>query len=222
MSVRASTSARRASARGSCRRRSRSPAPSRVRSVSAPSSRARSRRSSPRPSSVIDHVRRLHVAVHDPGVVRALKPFRDLGEVRRALRHRQRTALDLLLERHAFVVRHRDEELSRVGLADLVDGADVRVIERGGGFGFLDEAPLGLVVGAEVWRQKLERDRSVEPERPPPCRPRPCRRRRASRERGSGRCRRPGAAPPSSSTAVANRPERRRRTGLRPGPRPDR
>ena len=62
----------------------------------------------------------------------------------------------------ALVVGHRDEELALFGLADLVDGADVFVVERGGRLSFPDEARVGLVVGAQVRRQKLQRDGAVE------------------------------------------------------------
>ena len=58
-----------------------------------------------------------------------------------------------MLEGHAFEVFHGDEA-STLALADLVNGADVGVVERGGGAGFTTEAlqgrgVLGDVVGKE-------------------------------------------------------------------------
>ena len=51
------------------------------------------------------------------------------------LRRRQRPALEPLLERLAFQQLHRDERPALV-LVDVVDGADVRVIQGRGGAGF--------------------------------------------------------------------------------------
>ncbi len=59
-------------------------------------------------------------------------------------------------------MRHRDEQPPVVGLADFVDGADVRVVEGGGGLRFGGEALFGLHVHAENGRQELERDRPAE------------------------------------------------------------
>ena len=69
-------------------------------------------------------------------------------------------------------------ELPVVGLADLVDGADVRMLERGRGARLDEEALLRVGVRAEVRRQELERDVRVRGARRAPDRRRPCRRRR--------------------------------------------
>src|SRR5207302_10704640 len=58
-----------------------------------------------------------------------------------------------MLEGHAFEVFHGDEA-SALALADLVNGANVGMVERGGGASFATEAPqgrgvLGDVVGKE-------------------------------------------------------------------------
>src|SRR5579864_632732 len=58
-----------------------------------------------------------------------------------------------MLEGHAFEVFHGDEA-SALALADLVNGADVGMVESGGGAGFTTEAlqgggVLGHVVGEE-------------------------------------------------------------------------
>ena len=54
------------------------------------------------------------------------------------------------LQRFAVVERHRDEQLSVVGLADLVDRADVRMIERRRRARLRDESRLGGGVGAQM------------------------------------------------------------------------
>ena len=100
----------------------------------------------------------------DPGIVCALESCGDLGDVVEDVADRQRPSRDFLLEGLALVMGHRDEELARGGLPGFVDRADVRVVERGCSLGFVDEAPLGLLVCAEVRRQKLERYRPIEPD----------------------------------------------------------
>ena len=63
---------------------------------------------------------------------------------------RQRSALDLLLERLAFVEVHDDEHLAVSRFVDVVDRADVVVLEGGGGFGLVDETLLGFGVAGEM------------------------------------------------------------------------
>ena len=70
----------------------------------------------------------------DARPVRRVERVGDLRDQPRDLRDRQRPAGETCGERLAFVVRHRDERLV-IRLADLVNRADVRVIERTGGAG---------------------------------------------------------------------------------------
>ena len=67
------------------------------------------------------------------------------------------------LERLAAVVGHRDEQLPVGRVADFVDGADVGVVEAGGGLRLLQETPFGVGVVAQLGRQELERRVAVEP-----------------------------------------------------------
>ena len=60
----------------------------------------------------------------------------------------QRAALDEFLS----------NEGKAVDLVYLVDGGDVRVVDRGGGLGFPDESLDSLLVGGDVLREYLERD----------------------------------------------------------------
>ena len=59
---------------------------------------------------------------------------------------RQWAALYFLSQGLAVVVVHADEHLPVRGLVDLMDRADVVVLEGGGGLRFMDEALLGILV----------------------------------------------------------------------------
>jgi hypothetical protein len=85
-----------------------------------------------------------------------------LQSARRLLRqlhrlfHLQRAAGDLRPDRLTLVVGHRDEELPFVGLPDLVDRADVGVVQSGDRSGLPLEALFELGVQAPLGRQELE------------------------------------------------------------------
>ncbi len=66
-----------------------------------------------------------------------------------------------MLEGLAFEQLHGDEGLVSV-LANLVDGADVGVVEGGGGAGFAQETFERLTVAGEVLGQELESDEAAE------------------------------------------------------------
>ena len=73
----------------------------------------------------------------------------------------QRVTGDRVLEGFAFEILHGDEGAA-VLFTDVVDGADVRVIQSGGGFGFATEALEGLGVAGQVIWEKFEGDEAVE------------------------------------------------------------
>ena len=73
----------------------------------------------------------------------------------------QGTLGDLVLDGLAFEERHGEKGLA-VGLVDLVDGANVLMIEARRGRGFPDEAGLVLGVVGGVRRQELEGDGTFE------------------------------------------------------------
>ena len=102
------------------------------------------------------NVRGLDVAVDDALRVRRVQGIRDLdGQVQQvlelksrlpgAISARSRRPTQSFLERLAFQELHRDERLP-IGFVNLVNRADVRVIERGGGAGFALEAFERLAV----------------------------------------------------------------------------
>ncbi len=104
----------------------------------------------------------LDVAVDDAPAVRLGEApcdpepeLRDVGEL-------ERTPLHPFLECLALVAGHGDEEPAVVRLVDVVDGADVRVIERRRGARLLDEALLGVLVPRQLGGEELEGDGPLE------------------------------------------------------------
>ena len=99
--------------------------------------------------------------MHDPGSVRGGEPFGRLpGNLVGRLK-RQRALFDALVERFALQVRHHEELLLFLGV-NLVDGADVRMVQRGSRLRLALEALDCLAVGGEVLGQELQRDHSLE------------------------------------------------------------
>ena len=73
----------------------------------------------------------------------------------------ERAAHDHVLQRQAIQILHRDETLALV-FADFVDGADIGMVEGGGGAGFATEALQSLRVLRDIVRQELEGDKAAE------------------------------------------------------------
>ncbi len=67
-----------------------------------------------------------------------------------------------MLEGHAIQKFHGDEGAPAF-FADIVDGANVGMVQSGSGFSFAAETFQGLAVLGNVGRQKLECDKAVEP-----------------------------------------------------------
>ena len=86
-----------------------------------------------------------------------------------------------------------------VALFEAVDGADVRMIQRGERARFAREPGAALGIGREVRRQDLDRDVATELACRGRDRPRPSRRRRAARRSCRGRA----DVPPSTCPAAA-------------------
>ena len=109
-----------------------------------------------------DHcVGRLQVAVDDAGLVRAGERFGHLDrEVQRPDRT-QRPAGDDLAERLAAQQLHGDEG-DALGLANLVNHGDVRMLEGRRGARLLHEPVASHGIGDERGRQHLQRDVAVE------------------------------------------------------------
>ncbi len=78
--------------------------------------------------------------------------------------HLERALGDGVLERHAIEKFHGDEADAAFAFADFVDGADVVVIERGGGAGFAAEAFERGGIFGDVVGKKFQRDETAERE----------------------------------------------------------
>ena len=100
----------------------------------------------------------LDVAMHDRRGMRGRKRRRGLDRDVEDLAKRQRAAREPLAQRLALD-ELRDEEPRAVVIADLVDGEDVRMIERRSGARFVQEAAHPLRIAGELRPQHLERDR---------------------------------------------------------------
>ncbi len=108
-----------------------------------------------------ENVRGLDVTMHDPASVRGVQGVGDLQRVLDGRVQLDRSALEQLVEGHAFEILHDDERLAGV-LVDVVDGADVRMVERRCGPCFALE-PLERAGRSDVCgRQQLDRDGSQQ------------------------------------------------------------
>jgi hypothetical protein len=103
------------------------------------------------------HVRAFQVAMDDSAIVRMCKGLGQLHAVTDHVVDRQRPAGDPSAERRAVDDFHRDVGVA-VGFADVVDGADVRMIERGRGARLAQQALPPFRIRRQITRQNLESD----------------------------------------------------------------
>ena len=109
-----------------------------------------------------EDVGRLDVAVHDFFGVRGIERIGDFDGQREQGLGVHGLARDAMLQRHAVQKLHGDEGLA-VLLADVVNGADVGMIQGGCGLGFALETGEGLRVAGNFLGQKLEGDKTMKP-----------------------------------------------------------
>ena len=96
------------------------------------------------------------------GAMRAVERVGDLsGELERLI-ERQRALLDAGSQRLALHVLHH-HVTGAVLAADIVEHADVRMIQRGNGAGFAFEAGAQIFAFGDVFGQDLDGDGAVEP-----------------------------------------------------------
>ena len=101
------------------------------------------------------------VPVDDPLPLCLVQRIGDLdGDLERLI-ERQRTFLQPLGERLALQVLH-DQEVDPVLAADVVEGANVRVIEAGDGLGLALEALLQIGIRGDVLGQDFDGDGAIE------------------------------------------------------------
>ena len=77
-----------------------------------------------------EQIGRFDVAVNDARLMRFGEPARNLFRDVDRRGGIERAAQEAMIERLAFVIGHAEKKLAVRGLVDVVDGADVRMIER--------------------------------------------------------------------------------------------
>src|SRR3954469_5424922 len=97
----------------------------------------------------------------DALLVRRVERIGDLDAgVEQAVEHHRR-ARDHAVERCALELLHADEPLT-IGFVDLVNGADIRMIERRSRTGFALETFEGSGIPRQLRRKKFESDAAAE------------------------------------------------------------
>ena len=97
----------------------------------------------------------------NPGGVCGCQRVRDLNGVAERGADTQPAAADQMSERGARNVLHRDE-VDAVGLPDLINRDDVRMIQGGSGSGLLNEALTSLSIDRAIRLEQLDRDGPAE------------------------------------------------------------
>ena len=108
-----------------------------------------------------EHVGRLEIAVHDARLVRGVECIGDLNRQREQLVDRQAMGVQVVAQGSAVEPFHRDERPAVV-FTNLVDGADVGMIQRRRGSCFAPETLDRTRIVSEVGRKELERNLSTE------------------------------------------------------------
>jgi hypothetical protein len=109
------------------------------------------------------HVRRLQIPVDDAGAVRGDQSARDLEPDVQEFFDRQWPAQESMLERLSLDEFH-DEEVLSLPFADIMNVADVGMVQRRNGTRFAFEPRAGLGVALELCSQRLQRDRASQPD----------------------------------------------------------
>src|SRR5580698_4365037 len=98
----------------------------------------------------------------DAGGVRSVERIGNFDRERQKLVHLERAVGNGVLERHSIEKFHGDEAQAAFAFADFVDGADVVVIQRGGGASFAAKAFERSGIRGDVVGQKFERNETAE------------------------------------------------------------
>jgi hypothetical protein len=101
-----------------------------------------------------EDIRRLDVAMNDAFRVRRIERIRDLNGQRQSHIGFHRTPRDPVLQRHPVQKLHGDESLPML-IVNLVDRADIGMVQRGSGLSFPLEAGQGLRIFGNLVRQEF-------------------------------------------------------------------
>jgi hypothetical protein len=105
---------------------------------------------------------RLQIAVHDPLPVGAVQRSGNLDRDAQRLIDGERPTAKTFRKRLALQVLH-DEEVDVVLAADVVERADVRMLEAGDRARFALESVARVRIGGDVRPEHLERDGAIQP-----------------------------------------------------------
>ena len=103
----------------------------------------------------------LQIAVYDAGGVRGGERAGHLRGDAQRIGEPHALARDQLVQRLAIHQLH-DNKGPPVLLADFVDGDDVGMVQRGSGFGLLDETGPAVGIGVACFWQNLDGDETVQ------------------------------------------------------------
>ena len=108
-----------------------------------------------------EQIRRLDVAVDNAGRVRGVERVGDLDGDRQQFVECELPLREALLQRGPLQDLH-DEEWAAVLVADVVNGADAGVVQRGGGPRLALEPGQRLAIIRQIGRKKFERDEAPQ------------------------------------------------------------
>jgi hypothetical protein len=103
--------------------------------------------------------------VHDAGAMRLGERIGDLEGVLNGPLDGKRPFPEMLGERLSFEVLHH-QEIGAVLMADVVEGADVRMLKRGDGARLALEPLSEIGIGGERRGEDLDGDEAIEPDVP--------------------------------------------------------
>ena len=107
-------------------------------------------------------VGRLDVAVNDVRVVRGIERIRDFdAECQHCVQWQTAMIDESVLQRGAFEALH-DDKGAAILLADIVNGANVRVVQRRRGSSLAAKATQRVRVASQFIRQELQRHDPLE------------------------------------------------------------
>src|SRR5215831_746938 len=108
-----------------------------------------------------ENIGRFDVPMNYPCFMRRVQGVGDLDGKREDHIRLHRTITDAVLQRHAIEILHGNEGLP-VLLSDLVDGADMGVVQCGGSLSFSLEAAESLWVLGDIVGQELQSDSATK------------------------------------------------------------
>ena len=104
---------------------------------------------------------RFDIAMHDALGVRRIQRFGYINRNREQLFHLDGPIPDEMFQRLAFQVLHDNEGLVAF-FADVINGADVGMVQGGRCLGLSPEASEGGRVAGDVFRKKLQSDKTMQ------------------------------------------------------------